>query len=117
MDSTIGSELLEGMQEFSETLKDDAVISDEFNCRKVVLKLRPEPYDPQMVKEARRILGASQGVFAQFLGVSTKTVQGWEQGLNQPKKVSCRIMDEIRRDPPYWRRRLKESVESCESSR
>ena len=45
-----------------------------------------------------------------FLGVSVKTVQAWEQGLQTPPKMACRFMDEIRHDPEHWIERLKEAI-------
>jgi DNA-binding transcriptional regulator YiaG len=52
----------------------------------------------------------SQAVFAKLLGVSLNTVRAWEQGVNHPSDMACRFLDEIRRDPAYWVRRLKEAV-------
>jgi putative transcriptional regulator len=60
------------------------------------------------VKKARVTLCASQAIFAQFIGVSTSTVQDWEQGAKTPRGSACRMMDEILRNPDYWISRLKE---------
>lgn len=49
-------------------------------------------------------------MLAELLGVSFNTIQAWEQGVNQPSDMTCRFLDEIRRDPAYWMRRLKEAV-------
>ena len=67
----------------------------------MVLDLLPMPYGPALVKRTRAILSVSQGIFAQFLGVSVNTVQAWERGINVPKDVACRFMDEIRHNPDY----------------
>jgi DNA-binding transcriptional regulator YiaG len=61
-------------------------------------------------------LGASQTIFAQFLGVSPSAVQDWEQGLKPPHGAACRLMDEIRRDPNYWIRRLQELSSPVEAA-
>jgi putative transcriptional regulator len=63
-----------------------------------------------LVKQTRALLGASQAVFANFLGVSVKTVRAWEQGVNTPSAMACRFMDEIRRDPKHWIARLSEAA-------
>jgi len=63
-----------------------------------------------MVRRTRGLLRASQAVFARFLGVSVKTVRAWEQGFNVPSDMACRFMDEIRRDPSYWLRRLRSAI-------
>lgn len=81
-----------------------------FTCRTFVLDLEPASYNPNDVKSTRKLLSASQGMFAKFLGVSIKTVRAWEQGTNTPSDMACRFMDEIRRNPDYWRSRLRESV-------
>ena len=101
------------MQELTDTLE-NGVIQDQFTCRKVELNLKPKPYDQKKVIATRKLLRISQSVFALLLGVSVKTIQAWEQGLNPPKNVSCRFMDEIRRNPQYWIDRLKEATQACE---
>ena len=52
----------------------------------------------------------SQAIFAQFLGVSVKTVSAWERGDKKPSDLACRFMDEIKESPDYWKRRLKTLV-------
>ena len=106
---SFGDLLIEGLQEVSDTLKQDpASIGEKFNCHRISLDLEPTSYDADMVRGTRKLLGASQAVFAQFLGVSRKTVQSWEQGNRPPKDVACRLMDEIRHDPGYWLARIRE---------
>lgn len=110
MNKSIGKEIIEGLQEFAEVLEKDEVVSEKFTCRRVVVDLDPTEYDPADVLATRRLLRASQPVFARFLGVSPKTVRGWEQGATTPSDMACRFMDEIQRNPEYWRTRLRESV-------
>jgi putative transcriptional regulator len=113
----IGAEIIEGLEEFVDALKSKENISQKFNCRKIVLDLQPRSYSPALVKQTRTLLAASQAVFAQFLGVSVQTVRAWEQGKNPPQDVACRLMDEIRHDPDYWRKRLLEMAVSKASRR
>jgi DNA-binding transcriptional regulator YiaG len=61
-----------------------------------------------LVKKTRDLLGTSQEIFARFLGVSASAVQDWEQGAKPPAGSARRLMDEIRANPEYWRRRLVE---------
>lgn len=75
---------------------------------RVELPPKPSTYTPARVKAIRKTLDCSQSVFAQFLGVSLATVRAWEQGVNPPQAVACRLMDEVRHDPDYWRKRLKQ---------
>jgi len=110
MTQTIGDKTIEGLQEFTEALKNRKTVSQQLNCRKIVLDLAPTAYDPKLARQTRELLNVSQAVFASFLGVSTNTVRAWEQGVNAPSEMACRFMDEIRHDPDYWRERLKEMV-------
>jgi putative transcriptional regulator len=115
MKDSVGKKIIEGLREFTEALEGDERIAEKFTCRKVTLDLLPVPYSPKAVKATRKLLGVSQGVFAQFLGVSVKTVCAWEQGKT-PGDMACRFMDEIQRNPDYWRKRLRESIrvkEAC----
>jgi putative transcriptional regulator len=98
------------LKDFAEALQSGATISDHFTCRKVVVNLQPTPYGPKLVKKTRRLLGASQAVFARFLGVSIQTVRAWEQGENTPSDMARRFMDEIRHNPTYWLERLTQTA-------
>ncbi len=102
--------LVDGLETFADSLEAGEDITQQFNCRKVVLDLQLAPYNRKLVKATRKILGASQAIFAQFLGVSVKTVSAWEQGKKEPSEIACRFMDEIRRDSKHWQERLRESV-------
>lgn len=117
MAKSIGQEIIESLGEFTDALENDRQIQECFTCRTVLLDLDPMTYDAAAVKATRKILGASQAIFAQFLGVSVKAVHAWEQDANTPNGSACRFMDEIRRNPEYWRNRLRESVTTRELSR
>jgi DNA-binding transcriptional regulator YiaG len=112
MKNSIAKEMVEGLGEFVEALKGGEVISERFTCHRIVLDLEPTPYGPTLVKQTRKTLGASRAVFAQFLGVATKTVCAWELGRNTPSDMACRFMDEIRRDPKYWVTRFRRLVKA-----
>jgi putative transcriptional regulator len=107
-DKSIGSKIVRRLKTFVETVEAGEDPLDRFTCRTIRLNLEPQAYDPELVKTTRRLLGASQAIFAQFLGVSASAVQDWEQGNKPPRGSACRLMDEIRRDPDYWRERLRE---------
>lgn len=113
---SFGDEIVEGLKEFTDALESREPIGEKFTMRKVILDLRPTTYTPQEVKRARRLLGASQAVFAEFIGVSVSTVRAWEQGENPVTGAAARLMDEIRHDPVAWRRRLLDlAVEQSET--
>lgn len=108
---TMTEKLLSGMEELSDALETacdtNSKVSEKFTMRSVILDLSPSKYDADMVKEVREIFGVSQAVFAQYLGVSLKTLQSWEQGKNRINGAVCRLMDEIKNDPDYFVKRLK----------
>jgi putative transcriptional regulator len=105
---TVGKELVRRLKGFAEELEKAERVSDRFTCRTVRLNLRPHNYTAELVKKTRGLLGASQVIFAKFLGVAPNTVRDWEQGAKHPSGAACRIMDEIRQDPKYWLKRLTE---------
>ncbi len=105
---TVGKELVRRLKRFTEKLEQADNISDEFTCRTVRLDLQPQEYSAELVKETRGLLRASQVIFAKFLGVAPNTVRDWEQGSKHPSGAACRIMDEIRQNPEYWIKRLKQ---------
>lgn len=110
MKKSLGKTIGDRLNEFADALESGQDVSAKFTCRKVQLNLEPQPYDPKLVKQTRSLLGASQNIFARFLGVAVDTVQAWERGANVPSDMACRFMDEIRHNPEYWRERLRSSV-------
>lgn len=106
--NTIGSKITKRLKGFVESVEGGEDPTKRFTCRTIRLQLEPQQYNPDLVKQTRKLLGASQAIFAQFLGVSASAVQDWEQGEKPPKGSACRLMDEIRRDPQYWLKRLQE---------
>ena len=69
----IGKEILEGIKEIK-AHKDGRI---NLSTRKL-----KEPSSP---KEIRSKLNLSQSAFAALMGVSTRTIQDWEQGRREPK--------------------------------
>jgi putative transcriptional regulator len=110
MGKSVEARIISRLGKFVDVLAANKPIAKEFTCRTVVLDLGTVPYNEKMVKATRRLLRASQMIFAKFLGVSVATVRGWEQGTVAPGKMACRFLDEIRRNPDFWRGRLSESV-------
>jgi len=108
--------IVAGFSELSNALKNGEKITENFACRKIVLDLRPLEYKPCAVKSTRALLRASQSIFAQFLGVKTATISSWEQGRCVPSDMACRFMDEIQRNPEYWRERLADSISVVETA-
>ena len=69
-----------------------------------VTKLTVEPvahYDPAEIKSIRQNTGFTQAVFAQYMGVSVKTVEAWEAGRNHPEGAACRLLALTKADPQF----------------
>jgi DNA-binding transcriptional regulator YiaG len=107
---TLAQEIVDGIDEFTAAVASGRPLATKFNCRTVTVDFGSPEYDGELVKKTRAVLGASQTIFAQLLGVSPKTVRAWEQDVNLPHEASCRLMDEVRRDPAYWRKRLSDAI-------
>jgi putative transcriptional regulator len=111
----VGSKIVRRLKTFVEAIESGEDITKRFTCRTIRLELEPHPYTPAQVKKTRQLLGASQTVFARFIGVSPSAVQDWEQGAKPPKGSACRLMDEIRFNPDYWIRRLQDLATPLEA--
>ena len=48
------------------------------------LQTRAFVYTPESIRNARKALGRSQEAFAQFVGVSVRTIASWEAGKTTP---------------------------------
>lgn len=111
MKNSVGSRITSRLQGLVDTLKNhDGPVNELITGRSMKLDLACRTFDAQLVHSTREKLGASQAIFAQFLGVSLNTVRSWEQGAKQPNPMACRFMDEILLNPGYWRGRLADSA-------
>ncbi|MDQ2087254.1 helix-turn-helix domain-containing protein [Herbivorax sp. ANBcel31] len=66
-----------------------------------VRRVKVEPihqYTSQEIKDIRLKANLSQSAFACFMGVSKKTVEAWEAGINIPQGSSQRLLEIISRD-------------------
>ncbi len=58
-----------------------------------VLSIAPlEKFEPTEIKTIRNRTGLTQKLFAQYMGVSVKTVEAWESGRNHPDGTACRML-------------------------
>jgi putative transcriptional regulator len=71
----------------------------ELNLRTTTVPTRPPAVTARKIVALRQKLGMSQGVFAQVLNVSAKTVQSWEQGERKPSQAALRLLQVMQAQP------------------
>lgn len=68
--------------------------------REVVKEVKaPSPLSKEDIVKLRMKLRVSQSAFAVLLNISTKTVQKWEQGENQPNGSSLKLLTIAKKNP------------------
>ena len=81
---------------------EEAIAYEQGTLKAKTTKLSVEPlkhYDASQIKAIRKSTGLTQVTFAQYMGVSPKTVEAWEAGRNQPEGPVRRIFALLQRDP------------------
>lgn len=64
------------------------------------IKVKPlESFKPEDIKLIRTNLQMTQVIFAAILGVSKKTVEAWEQGINSPSGPASRLLKMFKDNP------------------
>lgn len=112
----LGKQMIAGLDAFIETIESGTPIAERFTVRTVCLDPGPRTYKPEEVKAVRARFQASQAVFANFLGVSTATLQSWEQGVRPVPGIASRYLDDLLAFPEIWSRRANKAGESPTSS-
>ena len=70
-----------------------AIEQGELKGRKTVYEIQPvKKYDNTEIKQIRTSVGMTQLLFANYMGVSSKTVEAWEKGTNHPTGTACRLI-------------------------
>jgi len=95
--SKIGQELIESMQELLDYSE------GKIDLRTSKLSISPvcDTITVEDIKETRKKLGMSQGVFAIVIGVSKKTVESWEAGRYTPDGAARRLISIMQADPSF----------------
>jgi putative transcriptional regulator len=110
-----GSKILTAIEEATEILRTEGLESPRLTVRTYKPAPAPRRYKPADVKRVRELLGTSQAVLAQFLGVNVNTVRSWEQGKRLPQSIANRFLSELEAAPSYWRQRINEGISEIES--
>src|SRR5271157_4886367 len=101
-----GAKIVAALERFRDAIEAGTPIEQRYTVRRVKLDLTPRTFGPDEVKGIRAMMGVSQPIFGQFLGVDVKTVRSWEQGRRVPSGMACRFLEEIQASPEHWRSRL-----------
>ncbi|SES20791.1 putative transcriptional regulator [Butyrivibrio fibrisolvens] len=86
--STLFDDLKEGLQE--------AIDFEQGNGKAKTVTFMIEPvkkYSNEDIKRIRNKAGMTQSVFANYMGVSPKTVEAWELGRTHPTGPAYRLLD------------------------
>jgi DNA-binding transcriptional regulator YiaG len=102
----IGSEVIRGLTGLRDALTSGRPLQARFTVRTVAVRLEPGVWNARDIVDLRHRLDVSQGVMAQLLATSVKTVQSWEQG-HTPSPMARRLLDCIAQEPDRWTALLK----------
>ena len=87
--STVYNSILAGLNEAIE----DAQNTEKILKRNTVTIVPVKEYHAADIQKIRKSTGLSQRLFAGYLGVSKKTVEAWEAGINQPSGAASRLLN------------------------
>lgn len=83
---------------------EEAIAYEQGTLEAQTTKLTVKPvshYDAEEIKSIRINAGMTQAIFAEFMGVSVKTVEAWEAGRNHPIGSACRLLYLTKADPAF----------------
>jgi putative transcriptional regulator len=104
--SSRGARIVTALKQLADDLEAGEPIHKKYTVRTVRVIPKPSSYPPARVKAIRKLIGASQEVFAQLLAVSPMTIRSWEQGVRRPSPIARRFLDEIAMSPEHFRGRI-----------
>jgi putative transcriptional regulator len=93
----MGQDLIEAMQELLDYSEGKIELR---TSRLNVLPVR-DTIEPDEIRDTRKSLGMTQGVFAVVLGVSKKTVESWETGRYTPDGAARRLITVLQADHSF----------------
>ena len=92
---TFFNDLMEGLQDGIDWARGKRTL----RTTRLSIPDSPPSYSPAEIRTIRDRIGMSQALFARYLGVSLKTLQGWEQGLRSPSRPTARLIQVIGANP------------------
>ena len=86
--SSLFDDLREGLQEAIDYERGTG------KAKRTVFMITPvNKYSNEQIKSIRNKSGMTRAVFANYMGVSKKTVEAWELGRTHPTGPACRLLD------------------------
>ena len=95
--SELYKSIMTGLQE---AIDDANGVGQKLPRRKVVIE-PVKQYNAEEIRVIRKKTGLSQRLFAAYLGVSSKTVEAWESGINCPSGPASRMISMIESDSTF----------------
>ena len=63
------------------------------NLPRKTITIEPlKKFKPEEIKSIRTSIGMTQKLFASYMGVSFKTIEAWEEGINNPNGSANRLL-------------------------
>lgn len=103
----VAREIIADLKQMHATLRAGIPLREKYTVRTVREVPDPGRYDAREIQATRKLLGVSQPIFAQMLGVSAALVRSWESGQRKPAPIARRLLDQIRANPSGWREMIK----------
>lgn len=94
MERSIYESIMTGLTEAVE----DAASEKKTLKRRIVSIAPVKEYSAGEIQGIRKKTGLSQRLFAGYMGVSVKTVEAWEAGINRPSGAASRILSMMEMD-------------------
>lgn len=76
-----------------------ALLGDETHVTTHKVPLAAPHYDAHEIKKIRAKLDTTQRVFANYLAVSSRTVESWESGKSRPSRSASRLIQLVDKEP------------------
>ncbi|NSW92878.1 MAG: helix-turn-helix domain-containing protein [Firmicutes bacterium] len=89
---SVYNDLMQGLKEALDYTK-----GLQTGAKRHVIKPLPQ-YQGKEIKEIRQKLNLTQTSFANIMGVSKKTIEAWEAGINIPQGPSQRLLELLSKD-------------------
>lgn len=92
--SKLFEDIMDGLNEALADARPERVITN----RRTLMVIPVKKYNGTEVRNIREKTGLSQRMFAEYMGVSPKTVEAWEANTNHPSGAASRILSMMEQD-------------------